>query len=150
MCHCGNMGMEQTPNKSRQIKLTPEKKILLPLLPGFELATFPSQVQHSTSKLSLLPTYFVNNLLNDKHLFLATIQHRRNHYLLQSTFFFFFLFSFTFIEIRCVTGYGSLNSCVVTLTLVFLPSGAKACKKRSRLQQVISNLALSLRTFSFP
>lgn len=41
--------------------------------------------------------------------------------------------SFTLIETRCVTGYGSLNSCAVTLTLVFFPSGAKACKTRSKL-----------------
>ena len=40
MCHCGNMGMEWTPNKSQDTKLTLEKKILPPLLPRFELATF--------------------------------------------------------------------------------------------------------------
>ena len=40
--------------------------------------------------------------------------------------------SFTLIETR-VTGYGSLNSCAITLTLVFIPSGAKACKTRSKL-----------------
>ena len=33
-------GVERTPNKSRHTKLTSEKKILPPLLPGFELATF--------------------------------------------------------------------------------------------------------------
>ena len=31
MCHCGNMGMEQTPSKSQHTKLTLEKKILPPL-----------------------------------------------------------------------------------------------------------------------
>ena len=35
-----NMGMERIPNKSQHTKLTLEKKILLPLLLGFELATF--------------------------------------------------------------------------------------------------------------
>ena len=35
MCHCGNMGVERTPNK-KHTKLTLEKKILLPLLPGFK------------------------------------------------------------------------------------------------------------------
>ena len=34
------MGMEQTPNKSQHTKFTVEKKILLLLLPGFELPTF--------------------------------------------------------------------------------------------------------------
>ncbi len=53
MCHCSNTGTEQTPNKSQHTKLTPEKKIFLPLLPGFELATFRSQVRHSTNNLSL-------------------------------------------------------------------------------------------------
>ena len=39
-CHCGNTGLERTPRKSQHTKLTLEKKILPPLLPGFELATF--------------------------------------------------------------------------------------------------------------
>ena len=53
-CHCSNTVVERTPNKSRHTKLTLEKKILPPLLPGFELATFRSQVQHSTNKVSQL------------------------------------------------------------------------------------------------
>ena len=39
-CHYANTGMEQTPKKSQHTKLTLEKKILPPLLPGLELATF--------------------------------------------------------------------------------------------------------------
>ena len=35
-------GVEGTPNKSQHTKLTLEKKILLLLLPGFELTTFQS------------------------------------------------------------------------------------------------------------
>ena len=50
MCHCGNTGVERTPNKSWHTKLTLEKKILPPLLLGFELATFQSQVQHSNQQ----------------------------------------------------------------------------------------------------
>ena len=46
------MGVERTPNKSKHRKLTLEKKILLPLLPGFELTTFQSRVRRSTKKLS--------------------------------------------------------------------------------------------------
>ena len=38
--HCSNPGVEQTPHKSQYMKLTQEKKILLPLLLGFKLATF--------------------------------------------------------------------------------------------------------------
>ena len=45
-CHCGNTGVERTP-KSQHTKLTLKKKILLPLLPGFELATFRSRVRRS-------------------------------------------------------------------------------------------------------
>ena len=41
-CHCGNTGVEQTPNESQHKKLTLEKKILPSLLPGFELASFRS------------------------------------------------------------------------------------------------------------
>ena len=39
--------MEQTPNKSKHIKLTLKKNILPPLLPGFELAIFRSRVRRS-------------------------------------------------------------------------------------------------------
>ena len=38
MCHCGDTGVERTPNKSQHTKLSPEKVILPPLLLGFELA----------------------------------------------------------------------------------------------------------------
>ena len=46
-CHCSNMEVEETPNKSQHTKLTQEKKIFPPLLPGFEPATFRSRVQRS-------------------------------------------------------------------------------------------------------
>ena len=42
MCHCGNMKVEQTLNKSQHTKLTLEKKILQLLLPGFKLALLPA------------------------------------------------------------------------------------------------------------
>ena len=48
--HCGNTWVERTPNKSRHTKLTPEKKIFPPLLPGFELATFRSRVRRSNQQ----------------------------------------------------------------------------------------------------
>ena len=51
-CHCGYTGVERTPNKSQHTKMTLEKKILPPLLPGFELATFRSRVWRSTKQLS--------------------------------------------------------------------------------------------------
>ena len=47
MCHCNNMGWNGHQIKSQHRKLTLEKKILLPLLPGFELTTFQSRVQCS-------------------------------------------------------------------------------------------------------
>ena len=49
-CHCGNTGMELTPNKNQYTKLTEEKKILPPHLPGFELATFRSPVWRSNQQ----------------------------------------------------------------------------------------------------
>ena len=52
-CYCGNTGVEWTPNKSQHTKLTLEKKILPPLLPGFELATFRSRVRRSYQQASL-------------------------------------------------------------------------------------------------
>ena len=51
-CHCGNMGAERTPSKSQHRKLTLEKKILPPFLPG--LATFRSRVRRSTNNLPRL------------------------------------------------------------------------------------------------
>ena len=50
MCHYGNMGVERTPSKSQHTKLTLEKKILPPLLPGFELATFRLRVLPSNQQ----------------------------------------------------------------------------------------------------
>ena len=41
-----------TQNKSQHTRLTVEKKMLPPLLPGFELATFRSRVRWATNKLS--------------------------------------------------------------------------------------------------
>ena len=46
-CHCSNTGVEKTLNKSQHTKLTLEKWILLPLLPGLKLATSWSQVWQS-------------------------------------------------------------------------------------------------------
>ena len=46
--------MERTPNESQHTKLTLDKKILPPFLPGFELATFRLWIRRSTNKLSWL------------------------------------------------------------------------------------------------
>ena len=48
--------VERTSNNNQHRKFTLEKKILPPLLPGFEFETFRSRVWRSTSKLSRLPT----------------------------------------------------------------------------------------------
>ena len=53
--------MERTPNKSPHRKLTLDKKILPPLLPGFEQATLRPRVRRSTSKLSWLPKLGLNH-----------------------------------------------------------------------------------------
>ena len=59
-CHCSNMGVEWALNKSQHTKLTLEKKILTPLLPGFKLATFQSwawhSYQHAIPVSAVLPT----------------------------------------------------------------------------------------------
>ena len=62
-CHCGNTGVERTPNKSQHTKLTPEKKTLPPLLSGCEFATFPSRVRRSTNKLFRLPLKDLHTVL---------------------------------------------------------------------------------------
>ena len=60
-CHYSNTGVERTMNKSQHIKLTLEKKILLPLLPGFELTTFQSQVQFSYQQAIPAPKMVIKN-----------------------------------------------------------------------------------------
>ena len=55
-CHCGNNGVERTPNKSQHTQLTMKKKILPPLLPGFELATFRSRVRRSYQQVIPAPS----------------------------------------------------------------------------------------------
>ena len=57
-------GVEMTPNMSPHKKLTLEKKILLLLLQGRELATFRSRVQRSTNKLSHLCLYIIHRILS--------------------------------------------------------------------------------------
>ena len=59
-CHCGNTVVERTPNKSQHTKLTLEKKILPPLLPGFELATFRSRVRRPYQQA--VPDWIVGTL----------------------------------------------------------------------------------------
>ena len=49
--HCGNTGVERTPDKSQHRQLTLENKFLPPLLPGLELATFRSRVRRSTNRV---------------------------------------------------------------------------------------------------
>ena len=55
MCRWGNTGLERTPNKSQNTKLTLEQKTLLPLLQGFKLATFWSRSP------TFLPTSYPNS-----------------------------------------------------------------------------------------
>ena len=50
--------MEQTPNKSQHTELTLEQKILPPLLPGFELATFRSRVRRSNQQAIPAPIVY--------------------------------------------------------------------------------------------
>ena len=57
-CHCDNTGMEWTPNKSQHTKFTQEKKILPPLLPGFELITFRSRVRCSNQQAIPVPVFY--------------------------------------------------------------------------------------------
>ena len=47
-CPWDNAEVEQTPNRSQRTKLTLEKKILPPLLPGIEPATFRLRVRRCT------------------------------------------------------------------------------------------------------
>ena len=74
-------GVERTPNTSKHTKLTPEKKILPPLLPGFELATFRSRVRRSNQQA--IPVAY-KQVLSPVLLFSATRE------VTATRFFFFF------------------------------------------------------------
>ena len=54
-CHCSITGVEWTLHKSQHAKLTLKKKILPPLLLGFEPTTFRSRVQRSSQQATQLP-----------------------------------------------------------------------------------------------
>ena len=51
--------MERTPNESQHTKLTLEKKVLPPLLPGFELPTFRPRVRRSYQQAIPAPFHSV-------------------------------------------------------------------------------------------
>ena len=55
MCHCGNTGVEQTPNMSQHTKLTLEKKNLLPLQWDSNSQPFNHESGAFTNKLSKPP-----------------------------------------------------------------------------------------------
>ena len=55
-CYCGNTGVELIGNKSQHRKFTLEKKILPPVLQGFEPATFQSRVRRSDHLTIPLPS----------------------------------------------------------------------------------------------
>ena len=79
-CHCGNTGVERTPNKSQHTKLTLEKKIVPPLLPGFELATFRSRVRRSNQQAIPAPELDLNVLQTPQgHLGSNEHRHRSIH-----------------------------------------------------------------------
>ena len=65
--------MEQILNKSQHRKLTLEKKILFPLLLGFELATFQSLVQRFTNKLLRPHIMFEEKELIGLYMFIADV-----------------------------------------------------------------------------
>ena len=54
-CHSSNTGLERTPNKSQHTNLTLEKKILPPLMQGFEFATLRLRVRLSTNAYTSYP-----------------------------------------------------------------------------------------------
>ena len=58
MCHSGNMGVEQTPNKSQHTKLTLDKKILRCSCWDSNSQSFDHESSTLTNKLSLLPALY--------------------------------------------------------------------------------------------
>ena len=54
-------GVDRTPNRSQHTKLTLEKKILPPLLPRFELATFRSRAWRSNQQANTAPGHYTSS-----------------------------------------------------------------------------------------
>ena len=61
--------MERTANKSQHTKLTLEKKILPPLLTGFELGTFRSRVWPSDQQAIPAPCHLLYELVDNVFVF---------------------------------------------------------------------------------
>ena len=104
-CHCGNTGVERTPNKSQHTKLTLEKKIFPPLLPGFELATLRLLDQPSYQQAIPMWLYPKSFILDASTCCCCFCQRKHSHrqntkqtHTLQSTCFFssFFQIEFCF------------------------------------------------------
>ena len=66
-CHCGNAGMERTPNKNQYRKITLEKNILPPLLPGIKPATYRPRVRRSTNRAIPTPRSAPGSMLPERH-----------------------------------------------------------------------------------
>ena len=89
-CHSGNTGVERTLYQSQHTKLTLEKKILQPLLTGFELAIMSLSIL-----LTSYPSYSTDTLFLEFveiqdypfHLSEQTDVHMKNNWELQLFFF---------------------------------------------------------------
>ena len=75
MCHCSNMGVEWTLNKSQHTNFTLEQKILLLLLPEFKLATFWSWVWCSYQQAIPAPSNYHHPIMHHGEIQYA---HRKN------------------------------------------------------------------------
>ena len=88
-CHCGDTGVERTPNSSQHTKMSLEEKILLPLLPGFELATFRSRVRRSNQQAIHVHTInMLSYAWGDRH---ARVGVRRLFHILQGLYYTIFI-----------------------------------------------------------
>ena len=67
--------MERTSNKSQHTKLTLEKKIVPPLLPGFELATFRSPVRRSKKQAIPAPITAGPRIVNVINIIVYDLRH---------------------------------------------------------------------------
>ena len=108
-CHCGNMGVERTLNKSQHTKLTLEKKILPPLLLKFRLTTFWSRVRHSSQQA--IPAIAVDYNTPPRH-WIHTLSCLVTGYFLLITIWVIVLWAVFFLCLFCV-----LQNCKRVITV---------------------------------
>ena len=142
--HYGNKGVERKPNKNQHRKLTLEKKILLPLFPGFELKIVRSRVRCcQLSYYDPLSLSLSSRLLRLLFIIMMIITCEKK---ISMTIFFYYF---------CLTDYGQKESVfertssheklTVSFSEYLLPCGKDAVRVQSAHSDVLNKLDAAIK-----